>query len=102
MTPNKYRCETCEKYPCADIKAASATISSKIISDMIMVLLKEFTSKVGCTSHSSLLNAEQRIADAVEELERRYNCLGKDRDSYHEGLKDGYDEAISLLRDVKK
>jgi hypothetical protein len=110
MTPNKYRCETCEKYPCADIKAASATISSKIISDMIMVLLKEFTSKVGCTSHSSFLNAEQWIADAVEELrklgnresKRAYEVSDRCRQCYCDGVAKGCQTAISLLQEVKK
>jgi hypothetical protein len=36
-------------------------------------------------------------------LEEKYDKLGKDRDAYHEGVKDGYDHAISLIKNgVKK
>jgi hypothetical protein len=50
----------------------------------------------------TICDLEQRIVDVIKELEQKYSDLGKDRDSYHEGMKDGYDHAISLLKQVKR
>jgi len=61
-------CETCEKYPCEAIQEASKTISSAVISDMLLVLLKEFTTKVGCASHPRA--REWLNWDVIKELER--------------------------------
>ena len=47
------RCETCKKSPCEAIKEASKTIDNKVISEMILALLRDFTGIVGCAGHRS-------------------------------------------------
>jgi hypothetical protein len=57
---------------------------------------KEAIEILGCMEHPDA--RAYLMAPVIEELEEKYDKLGKDRDAYHEGVKDGYDHAISLIR----
>jgi hypothetical protein len=99
--PTQYHCGTCKnkdewstfpfKEPCplADFNRLNPH-------DIIFI-----TEKIGCASHPSLINAEQRIADVIEELDRR-KVITRVK-LRRGGLRiAAFDEAISLLREVKK
>jgi hypothetical protein len=109
MTPNKYRCETCENQSCEIAPIHAPFPVEDGIAESITIIY-EHTAKLGCASHSSFSNAEQRIADAVEELrklgnresKRAYEVSDRCRQCYCDGVAKGCQTAISLLRDVKK
>ncbi len=96
------RCETCENVICQyNPKKQGYTINYHTYN------VWEITKEIGCASHSSVGKAEQRIKDAIKELERRkilshtrmntYLDLGNDG-NWQGGKEEGFDEAIALLQ----
>ena len=110
MTPNKYCCKTCEhrdEWATFPFGSQCPLYDFNLLNPHVIIFITERT---GCTSHSSFLNAEQWIADAVEELrklgnresKRAYEVSDRCRQCYCDGVAKGCQTAISLLQEVKK
>lgn len=77
--PHKYRCETCEYQSKSDYIAGSGyCLKSKkgylTSSNNRGFTLEEYTSALGCASHSDATKAEQRIADVKRFNPSTWNC----------------------------
>jgi hypothetical protein len=115
--PNPLRCETCEFDPLKKgLSFESCPLWDQIpyghdelFRDERIKLLGQFrvtTKYTGCTSHSSMVTTEQRIEDAVAELERIRKPDTPRYDPYDNGWDTGFEcgcnRAISLLQEIKK
>jgi hypothetical protein len=94
MTDQKPNCSDCTNDDCP-IHPNGLPFPEEVRYEINVI--QEHTKEMGCLSNPGA--REWLMKDVIEELERRGN--GHPTSSYIEGLFDGYDEAIPLIRGEK-
>jgi hypothetical protein len=91
-------CSTCPHCNISSITGKTEDCAK--LSHWLLATEYNFVKEMGCLSHPDA--RAYLMADVIKELEEKYDKLGEDRDAYHEGVKDGYDHAISLIKNGVK